>query len=109
MDANVKAILAKGHLCVAEQNRLAWRLAHILRMDVQKVFTWPLMLAVRAFIPDAFVIEEEMVRRGEYSDEADEDGNLKESLIDAIGRVYGHEAVAIINKLLETGGEDAAD
>ena len=33
---------------------------------------------------------------------------MKESFYEAIERVYGHDAVAIIQKLLEVGGGDEA-
>ena len=88
---------------VQKQHRMAWRLAHLLRVDIHKIFSPLEMWAVGAFIPDPVAIEKLMVERGQYDDKADP----CESLYDAIGRVYGDEALRIVKRLV--GGEEEGE
>ena len=64
------------------------------RIDV--IFDWREIWGTQAFIPSPTAIEELMVKRGQYDSEADP----CESLYDAIGRVYGDEALGIVKRLV---------
>lgn len=87
-------------LPLPQQNRLAWRLAGLLNTRIDRIFSWREIWAAKAFIPDPVAIEKLMVQRGQYDDKADP----CESLYDAIGRVYGDEALGIVKRLV--GGEE---
>lgn len=67
---------------------------------IDRIFSWREIWAAKAFIPDPVAIEKLMVQRGQYDDKADP----CESLYDAIGRVYGDEALGIVKRLV--GGEE---
>lgn len=84
---------------MAQQNRLAWKLAGLLNTHITHIFDFRLIWAIRAFIPDPIAIEKLMVERGQFNDKSDP----CESLYDAIGRVYGDEALRIVKRLV--GGE----
>ena len=90
-------------LPLPQQNRLAWRLAGLLNTRIDRIFSWREIWAVKAFIPDPVAIEKLMVERGQYDGEADP----CESLYDAIGRVYGDEALRIVKRLV--GGEEEGE
>ncbi len=94
-------LLKTGKLSMPEQNRLAWRLAGLLHTKVDRIFDWKLIWAAKAFIPDPSAIERLMVERGQYDDKSDP----CESLYDAIGRVYGDEALGIVKRLVDGEGE----
>lgn len=83
-------------LTMPQQNRLAWRLAGLLNTRIDRIFDWRLIWAAKAFIPEPSSIERLMVERGQYDSEADP----CESLYDAIGRVYGDEALGIVKRLV---------
>ena len=84
------------NLTVPQQNRLAWRLAGLLNTRIDRIFDWRLTWAETAFIPDPTLIEELMVVRGQYDGDADP----CEPLYEAIGRVYGDEALGIVKRLV---------
>jgi len=90
-------------LPLPQQNRLAWRLAGLMNTRIDKIFSPLEIWAVKAFIPDPVAIEKLMVQRGQYDDKADP----CESLYDAIGRVYGDEALRIVKRLV--GGEEEGE
>lgn len=71
------------------------------RIDV--IFDWREIWATKAYIPSPTAIETLMVERGQYDGEADP----CESLYDAIGRVYGDEALRIVKRLV--GGEEEGE
>ena len=83
-------------LPMPQQNRLAWRLAGLLNTHITRIFDWREIWAVKAFIPDPIAIEKLMVERGQFDDKSDP----CESLYDAIGRVYGYEALRIVKRLV---------
>ena len=83
-------------LPLPQQNRLAWRLAGLMNTRIDKIFSPLEIWAVKAFIPDPVAIEKLMVERGQYDAEADP----CEPLYDAIGRVYGDEALRIVRRLV---------
>lgn len=83
-------------LPLQKQNRMAWRLAGLMDTRIDRIFDWREIWATKAFIPSPTAIEELMVKRGQYDAEADP----CESLYDAIGRVYGDEALGIVNRLV---------
>ena len=89
---------------LATQNRMAWRLAGLLNTRIDRIFDWREIWAAQAFIPSHSAIEDLMVERGEYDGEADP----CEPLYDAIGRVYGDEALGIVKRLVcpEEGGAE---
>ena len=89
---------------LATQNRMAWRLAGLLNTRIDRIFDWREIWAAQAFIPSPSAIEDLMVERGEYDAEADP----CEPLYDAIGRVYGDEALGIVKRLVcpEEGGAE---
>ena len=89
-------LLKTGKLSMPEQNRLAWRLAGLLHTKVDRIFDWREIWALKAYIPAPIAIEKLMVERGQYDDKADP----CESLYDAIGRVYGDEALRIVKRLV---------
>ena len=84
------------NLTMPQQNRLAWRLAGLLNTRVDRIFDWRMIWAAKAFIPNPMAIEKLMVERGQYNGEADP----CEPLYDAIGRVYGDEALRIVKRLV---------
>lgn len=86
-----------------KQNRMAWRLAGLMNTRIDAIFDWREIWATKAFIPSPMAIEALMVKRGEYDGEADP----CESLYDAIGRVYGDEALGIVKRLV--GGEEEGE
>ena len=87
---------------LATQNRMAWRLAGLLNTRIDRIFDWREIWAAQAFIPSPTAIEALMVERGEYDAEADP----CEPLYDAIGRVYGTEALSIVRRLVGVEGEE---
>lgn len=89
--------MKRAKSALAEQNRLAWRLAGLLHTRVDTIFDWKLVWATRAFIPDPSSIERIMVERGQYDGKADP----CEALYDAIRRVYGEEAYKIVHRLVD--------
>ncbi len=88
------------NLTMPQQNRLAWRLAGLMNTRIDRIFDWREIWATKAFIPSPTAIEELMVKRGQYDGDADP----CEPLYDAIGRVYGDEALGIVKRLV--GGEE---
>ena len=84
-----------------KQNRMAWRLAGLMNTRIDRIFDWREIWATKAFIPSPTAIEALMVKRGEYDGKADP----CEPLYDAIGRVYGDEALRIVKKLVNADGE----
>lgn len=92
-------------LTMPQQNRLAWRLAGLLNTRIDRIFDWRLTWAAKAFIPDPTLIEALMVERGQYDAGADP----CESLYDAIGRVYGDEALGIVKRLVGPAGGEVAE
>lgn len=90
-------------LPLPQQCRLAWKLAGLMNTRIDKIFSPLEIWAVKAFIPDPSAIESMMVQRGQYDDKADP----CESLYDAIGRVYGDEALRIVKRLV--GGEEEGE
>lgn len=87
---------------LSEQHRLAWRLAGLMDTRADRIFAFREIWAAKAFIPDPIAVENLMVERGQYDDKADP----CESLYDAIGRVYGAEALNIVKLLVGGGKED---
>ena len=81
---------------MSQQYRLAWRLAGLLNTKIDRIFDWRLIWAAKAFIPEPFSIEALMVERGQY----DAGAYPCEPLYDAIGRVYGDEALSIVRRLV---------
>ena len=92
-------------LPMPQQNRLAWRLAGLMNTHITRIFDWREIWALKAFIPDPIAIEKLMEERGQYDDKADP----CESLYDAIGRVYGDEALGIVKRLVDGEGEGAEE
>lgn len=88
-------------LTMPQQNRLAWRLAGLLNTRVDRIFDWRTIWAAKAFIPEPTAIERLMVERGQY----DADADPCEPLYDAIGRVYGDEALSIVKRLVGADGK----
>ena len=74
----------------------------MMNTRIDRIFNWREIWATKAFIPSPTAIEELMVERGEYDGKADP----CESLYDAIGRVYGDEALSIVRRLVGVEGEE---
>ena len=87
---------------ISRQNRMAWRLAGLMNTRIDRIFDSREIWAAQAFIPIPSAIEDLMVVRGEYDAEADP----CEPLYDAIGRVYGDEALGIVKRLVGVEGEE---
>lgn len=84
------------NLTMPQQNRLAWRLAGLMNTRIDVIFDWREIWATKAFIPSPTAIEALMVKRGQYDGDADP----CEPLYEAIGRVYGDEALGIVKRLV---------
>ena len=93
----------KASLPLPKQYRLAWRLAGLLDTNIDRIFDLSEIWAAGAFIPDPTAIESLMVQRGQYDGKTDP----CESLYDAIGRVYGDEALRIAKRLVR--GEEEGE